>query len=71
MTVAQASHFTCDRCKKLDVVPSDNSGPVINRMAGPAGWTMLRIGSDPGTPPSHFCPACSTAFADFLKPTVS
>lgn len=66
MTVQQTSQYTCDRCHEMEIVPLDSVGPPAHRMAGPTGWTALRIGTDPSTPLSHLCKACGATFADFM-----
>ena len=65
MTVHPEMRYTCDRCNEADVLSIQNGPPEI-RTAGPNGWAVLRIGSDPSTPPSHLCPRCNIEFGKFM-----
>jgi hypothetical protein len=64
VTAHQQTLYTCDGigCSAKEYTPMAGSAPLHERAAGPEGWTMLRIGADPSTPPAHLCPACTTKF---------
>jgi len=59
------TRYHCDRCGEDAIEPLGNAPPHA-RMAGPEGWLMLRVGSDPSTPPSHLCAECAALFAKFM-----
>ena len=67
MTAFPETRYLCDRCGDDINVPADGSGPVHNRMGGPGDWMMLRLGTDPSTPPSHLCVKCTALFNEFMQ----
>lgn len=66
MTAHPETRYTCDRCGMHDNVAATINPPPHERQAGPRGWLMLRIGSDPSVPPSHLCDKCNAAFKTFM-----
>lgn len=66
MTGQPLIRYHCDRCSKTDEMDADNRPPQ-ERIAGPQGWTLLRIGTDATTPPSHLCPNCTMLFNAFMQ----
>ena len=61
--------YVCDRCKTSTNVVMASAPPAHTRAAGPEHWTMLSVGSDPGTPAQHLCPRCTIAFFGFMSGT--
>jgi hypothetical protein len=66
MTAIPQTVFKCDRCLDTASKPI-HSVPVHARADGPEGWLILRIGSDPSTPPSHLCPPCAFGFNAYMQ----
>ncbi len=67
MTAIPETRFHCNRCHSDTVQPQDTGGPAHGRMSGPPDWLMLRVGTDPSSPPEHLCERCKVAFFQFME----
>lgn len=67
MTANNETRFRCDRCEDETILPIDSGGPAHGRMSGPSNWLMMRLGTDPSTPPQHLCEKCNVAFMQFME----
>jgi len=69
MSAVNETRYVCDCCGNIEILPQDTGGPAHGRMSGPINWTMLRVGTDPATPPQHLCEDCSKRFILFMANT--
>lgn len=65
MSAFPETRYQCDCCFVEATMPVQNT-PVHTRAAGPEGWTAMTIGTEPNTPLTHLCGACSVRFSAFM-----